>query len=531
MPPPTLIIKPPQGQKTVEALRVCEAALRAGAGIVVFVTGNSIAQGDQVSARARACLGIDPVLLHGGARRNDRVGAARLVVCICNATRLRIVAQGLDEVFAASGKATIFVDEADKTLQVVESVLGARLQHPLVDLYLITATSRRLFERFQCMRVHVNSVGLDSYMRMRSMTCEVVAPDPGDDALLGDVRAMARAACPLPPGAFLFVPADHYTLSHESVATALACEFHVNVLVINGRGYTTFAAGSAAPTYHPKRAAPCSTRACGSTGCRTCFPTEFDVIQRFKAASGAVPLALTGNACIGRAITCHTAAAAFTHGLLSARVAGRSQAKSQRARDDLYQICSRLAGSFAGQAQPPRILTTSTDLLDVIREGEAHAFALAERLAGRLVTADDADAVDEGLLSAPTTVAFEADHRDAVEEIVAAHGAGAPSDKLDRMAGALFCRVRACPPAKHVRVACIFDDTSIDAPVARLLEEHGRALAADDKWLWGHRADDHVVAVADMRGGGRGFVIVSGRRAYSGTFDMWELAQALPVLA
>ena len=126
---PNLIIKPPQGQKTVEALDIAQRALQSHPEtLIVFVCGNSKAQGDQVLSRANARFSFGCLLLHSHAFSSSHIPdvlgkilqGTRFIVSLANATRLQTVSGCLDRLLQDPNfRLVIFVDEADLTYRAV----------------------------------------------------------------------------------------------------------------------------------------------------------------------------------------------------------------------------------------------------------------------------------------------------------------------------------------------------------------------------------------------------------------------------
>ena len=338
------------------------------------------------------------------------------------------------------------------------------------------------------MQVFNNTLGLDHYMRFQSMTCHMVKSS--GETLIEDVADMLISASPLPDKSYLFIPAHKNTESHDCLAAFVAYKFLINMLVINSKGYTCYAAGSLTPRRHPKTSRTCQMKeSCKMIGCGRCFPTEFDVIKHFRCQCANGHMAITGKDCITRCITCHTEELPFTHGILSARIVGSTKLAKQKIRDDLYQLCSRLAGSFADKVTLPEIFTTSQDLLDVIHDGEAHAIATAEQLAGKTITIEEYRQAATMASLAPLKTPI--DPNNSIYKLLKAkHGKLTP-DNQHKLAVKLFRQnsiygmlVSGNPTG--FKVVCVFDDADPECIPLQLLQDFDEMQQNNKTWLWTH---------------------------------------------
>lgn len=543
---PNLISKPPQGQKTIEAFDVAHQALQNNPKtLILFVCGNSKAQGDQIVSRASQRFRFAPLLLHTHAFSSTRAAdilnqvrqGSQFLVCLANKTRLQAILTCLETLLQDfTFRLVILVDEADKTYRLVKQHIGNKiLLHQQCKLYLITATSHTLFDQFPAMRVYNNRLGLDQYMRLQSMTCHMVKAS--GNTVIEDVADMLTAASPLPEKSFFFIPGGRLTENHDCLAAFVSYRFYINVLVINSKGYTTYAAGSLTPQRHPKTSRTCQMEeSCECVGCRRCFPTEFDVIKHFRSQCTEGHMALTGKDSISRAITIQTQELPFTHGLLSLHVIGGSSTKvcKQKIRDELYQLCSRLAGSFADKVTLPEIFTTSQDLLDVIHEGEAHAIATAEQLAGKTITREDYQQAASMAPLAPLKTPIDPDN--SIYQLLKAKHSRLTPNNQHKLAVKLFRQnsvfgMLMSEGSTGFKVVCVFDDAEPECLPVRLLQDFDELQQNNKTWLWTHREDSHVVAVADLRTSCPHFILIRGERSSVHKniepFDMTPLIKGL----
>ena len=243
-------------------------------------------------------------------------------------------------------------------------------------------------------------------------------------------------------------------------------------------------------------------------------------------------MALTSKGCLSRAITCHTEDLPFTHGLLSIRVIGSAKITKQKTRDELYQLSSRLAGSFANKVASPEIFTTSQELLDILHEGEAHAFAIAERLSGRTITLEDYLQAATMAPLAPLKVPIDPDN--SIYLALKSKHSTLPQESQYKLAVQLFRQssvygMLMAGGSTGFKVVCVFDDADPECLPIRLLQDFDELRLNGKIWLWTHREDSHVVAIADLRSASPHFILIRGERSTVHEnlqrFDMASLIQ------
>ncbi|KAK9815782.1 hypothetical protein WJX72_009387 [[Myrmecia] bisecta] len=218
----------------------------------------------------------------------------------------------------------LFIDEADVGYKLVRDVLLSQLNKAVrsrVQVYPMTATPDGLFQLVDELKLNEHRDRLESYNFLRDMDWRAVPASPDLD-LIGQLNAMLDT-CPteLEPHDYLFVPSFFKKTDHIKAAEVLA-KRGISALVINGDGYTFWRGGMPAPDeLVPKKGA--KSRLCADGGCRVAICTQchpaaplLDIIKHFRAKSPG-PMALTGNGCLGRAITVHEPGLELTYALLA----------------------------------------------------------------------------------------------------------------------------------------------------------------------------------------------------------------------
>ena len=224
--------------------------------------------------------------------------------------------------------------------------------------------------------IHENKYNLENYIFLRDLTWKLFESEGTSvvqetDRILSGIDIVGTD--------FLFVPAKYRKTTHEDVANLLSKKFGIGTLVINGDGHVLYEPGTG-----------CQRQVHGGD-------TEFDTIQHVRQLMLGTAFAVTGMACISRAITIHSAELPVTRAIFSPLILPAAlSGLDSRGVDNLYQTVARVAGSFRDACAVRTVIHTTAEVQKRVLAVEAKQTLLADTAGSPYMTLHEYKAVNRG---------------------------------------------------------------------------------------------------------------------------------------
>ena len=195
----------------------------------------------------------------------------------------------------------IWLDEADKFTGFIDTTLKPLVDiYDNIDVYCITATAKKLFDRYQCMNVlPIENTTAPEYHGWEDNIIRTVDIDTRCESFVDHVLTNVAPEKAL-PGTKWFIPGRVLKKSHEAIKN-ICIEKGFAVFIVNGNGIILYIPGTREMFTYKK-------------------DEEFNIkIKQIYIEKGLdkYPLAITGNICIGRGISIMSNDFMFDFGILS----------------------------------------------------------------------------------------------------------------------------------------------------------------------------------------------------------------------